>query len=279
MSWRGLLSGVALLALGGCSAIQIGYRNADTWIRWQANSYFDFEGPQVEELDGRIAALLAWHRGKALPQYAKLLEDIAVRIGRPATREDLVWGYDAVRVQVREALRAAGTEAGPLLDRLEPRQVAHFERRLAEDNRKFARDFLDGTPERKRERRLKRNIERLEDWLGSLSDAQVERVKRYNESIPLTEELRDRDRKRRQAELVAMLRAKEATKRLAAWTENWDSGRAPEYAGAAQKQLAAYFDLLLDLDKTLTPAQREHAARRLRGYAEDATKLSKAADR
>jgi hypothetical protein len=285
VSWRRLLPaararllpGLVALLLAGCSAVQLGYRNADTWMRWQANGYFDFEGVQAEELDRRIAALFAWHRVRALPLYAKMLEESAVRAGRPASRDDLVWGYDAARTHVREALRAAAVEAAPLLDRLEPRQIAHFERKLADDNRKFARDFLEGTRERKLERRLKRNIERLEDWLGSLSDAQVERVKRYNESVPLTEEMRDRDRKRRQAELLAMLRAKAAVKRLPDWTENWDAGRAPDYAAAFERQRAAYFDLLLDLEKTLSPAQREHLVKRLRSIAEDALALSGAA--
>jgi hypothetical protein len=276
VSWRRLLPGVLAVLLTGCSAVQLGYRNADTWLRWQANGYFDFEGAHAEELDRRIATLFAWHRTRELPKYAKLLDEIAVRVGRPPSREDLVWGYDAARSHLRVALRAAAVEAAPLLDALEPRQFAHFEQKLAEGNRKFARDFVEGTRERKLERRLKRNIERLEDWLGSLSDAQVERVKRYNESVPLTEEMRDRDRKRRQAELLTMLRAKQAAKRLPDWTQNWDSGRAPDYAEASRRQLAAYFDLLHDLNLSLTPAQREHLVKRLRGLAEDATALSAA---
>ena len=275
MILRRLFLAALLALLAGCSAIQLGYRNADTFARWQANSYFGFEGAAAEELDRRIAAFFAWHRAKALPQYARLADEAATRGARPLSREDLVWGYDAIRGQVREGLRAAATEAAPLLDRLTAEQLAHLERRLAEENRKFAKDNLAGSPEDRRKRRLKRNIERLEDWVGTLSDAQVERVRQYNDRAPSTESLRDRDRKRRQGEFVAMLRAREATRRLPEWAAEWDAGREAAYAEAAKAQIALYLDMLLDIDKSLSPAQREHFVRHLKGYAEDFAALAR----
>lgn len=269
MSWRRIAAALLAVLLAGCSAVQLGYRNADTFLRWQANAYLDFEGELSEELDRRIAALLDWHRAAALPQYVRLLDDAAARSVRGLTREDLVWGYDAARGQLRESLRAAAREAAPLLDRLSAEQIAHLERRFAEDNRKFAKDFLAGTPEDRRKRRLKRNIDRLEDWVGTLSEAQVERVRAYTERAPLADAMRDRDRRRRQAEFVAMLRAKEAGRRLADWASEWDRGRDPQYAAAAKAQVAEYFSLVEDLDRSLSAAQREHLVRHVRGYAED----------
>jgi hypothetical protein len=278
VNWRRLAATLALFLVTGCSTVQFGYRNADTILRFQANSYLDFEGAQSEELDVRIAAFLAWHRASALPQYTKLLDEAAARTARRLTREDLVWGYDSARAQLRESLRAAATEAAPLLDRLPAEKLAHLEQRLAEDNRKFAREHLAGTPDDRRRRRLKRNLERLEDWLGGLSDAQAERVRQYSNAAPLTEDMRDRDRKRRQSELVALLRAKQASARLADWSEHWERERAPAYAAATREQLAGYFDLLLDLDKSMTPAQRAHAVGRLRSYAEDFRALGRATE-
>ncbi len=51
---------------------------------------------------------------------------------------------------------------------------------------------------------LRRNLERLEDWVGTLTDAQVERV-------PLEDELRDR--RRLQGELLAGPSAVQSTSR------------------------------------------------------------------
>jgi hypothetical protein len=51
--------------------------------------------------------------------------------------------------------------------RCEPRYAKHWarppEKRLAEDNRKFAKERIQGTMEERHQRRVKRNVERLED--------------------------------------------------------------------------------------------------------------------
>ena len=140
-----LLAALALALLSGCSATRLAYNNADVFLRWQANHYLDFQGDQSEELDRSLAAFLAWHRASALPQYARLADEAAVRVLRGIKPEDLDWSYDAVRAQVREALGAAAGEAAALLDRLNPGQIGHLEQRLAADNREFAKEQIHGT--------------------------------------------------------------------------------------------------------------------------------------
>ena len=260
----------ALLVLGllqGCSVTRVAYDNADLFLRWQANHYFDLQGEQSEELDRSLAAFLAWHRAKALPQYARLGEEAAARMLRGLKREDLEWSYDAVRAQVGEALGVAAGDVGGLLDRLSPGQIGHLEMRLAEDNRKFAKERVQGTMEERHQRRVKRNLERLEEWFGPFSEAQVARVRLYSNRAPFSAELQERDRRRRQGELVAMLRAREARQRLAQWAQAWDAGREPAYEQAARATRAEYMDMLLDLDRTLSAEQRQHAAGRLKRFS------------
>jgi len=258
-----------LVLLAGCSAIEFAYNNADTWLRWQAGSYFDLSDAQAEEFNARLAAFLAWHRAQALPQYARLADEAGARLARGATQADLVWGYDAIRQQSREGLRRAGAGLGDFLDRVSPAQIEHLERRFTEDNRKFAREALEGAPEERRSRRLKRMLHALEDWLGELSDAQRERVRQYNDGAPLNGELRDRERRRRQAELLTMLRAKESGRRLADWAAEWERGREPALAAANRAFMDGMFAMLAELERTLSARQRQIAIARMREYARD----------
>ena len=256
-----------MLLLSGCSVTRLAYDNADVYLRWQADHYFDLQGEQAEELDRRLVVFLAWHRAMALPQYTRLADEAAARAQRGIKPEDLEWSYDAVQAQIREALGAAAAEAAGLLDRLDPGQIDHLEQRLAEVNRDFAKEQIHGTMEERHKRRVKRNVERLEEWFGPLSETQIERVQRYSARAPFSAELRDRDRKRRQAEFVAMLRAREAKPRLAKWAQEWEGGRAPAYAEAARATRTEYVGLLLDLDRTLAAEQRAHLVKRLKRYA------------
>jgi hypothetical protein len=158
---------------------------------------------------------------------------------------------------------------GDFLDRLSPAQLEHLELRLQEDNRKYAREWLEGTPAARRSRRLKRTVRAMEDWLGELSDAQRERVRQFNEGAPLNGELRDRERRRRQAELLAILRARDSARHLADWAAQWDRGGEPAFAAANRAYLDGLFAMLADVERTLSPRQRETAIARLRKHARE----------
>jgi hypothetical protein len=271
------LAAVLLLALAaGCSALGFAYDNADTWLRWQSGRYLDLDSGQTSELDARVDAFLAWHRAEALPQYARLAGEAVSRLERGASRGDLVWGYDAIREQSRAGLRRAGAELGDFLDRLTPAQIAHLEERFTQENRKYAERWLAGTPAQRRERRYGRIVEALAGWLGELNDAQRERIRQYSEGAPLDAEGRDRDRRRRQAELLAMLRAGASARRVGDWAAHWERGRDPGYAAASRAAMQDFIGLLADLERTLSPVQRQHAVRRLRGYARDFLVLAEA---
>jgi len=261
-----LIAALVLVLLAGCSATRFAYNNADFYLRWQAGRYLDLRREQSELLDVRIAAFMAWHRAEAMPIYARLAAETAVRFADGLSREDLDWGYDSILMQVRQSVRTAAEEFAPLLDRLSPEQIAHLGERLTDDNRKFADEHLPGTLAERKARRLRRNLERLEDWLGTLSDAQIERVRQYAERAPLVDERRVVERRRRQGELLEMLRRREAERRLADWAVNWDRERDPTYQTALRAQREEYFRLLLDLDTTLDAEQRRWALARLEGY-------------
>lgn len=274
---RRVLLIATVLIVSGCSATQLMYENAGTLIRWRATSYLDVHGEQSRQLDARIAAFLAWHRAAALPQYPAIAEEAGNRLARGLSRDDLEWAWTRGRAQLGESLRHAATQVAPLLDQLDAAQLTHLEQRIAEDNRKFAEENLAGSAAKRRAERAKRNVKRLQEWFGTLSAEQRERVRAYSERAPLTEALRDADRRRRQAELVALLRKREATKRLADWAEGWDRGRAPEYEAASRAQRVAFFELLLEIDRLLTPEQRTEAVTRLREFARDFSALAQAA--
>jgi hypothetical protein len=271
----GLLAALAAgVVLSGCNAMRLAYDNADTYLRWRAGSYFDLQGDAGDELDERIDAFFDWHRAKALPNYARISEEAAKRLGDGLSPDDLVWGYDALMAQARESLRTAATQVAPFLDRMSAEQITHFERRLAEDNRKFARENLKGSEGERRARRAKQMKDRLEEWVGRLTQAQIERVKQYAERTPLTAEFRDRDRKRLQAEILDMIRKQEAGKRLPDLAANWQAGRDPAFTAMNEDWRKELYALLLDLDRMLTPAQRAKAVANFRRYAEDFAVLS-----
>jgi hypothetical protein len=265
---------LVVIFLNGCSAFRLAYDNADAYLRWRAGNYLDVHGEAADDLHERIDGFLAWHRATALPDYARLTDEAARRLGDGLSREDVVWGYDSVRMHARRSLREAAERIAPLLDRLSEEQVKHMESRLGEDNRRFARENLRGSENERRKRRAERMMDRLEDWVGSLSEAQVKRVREYSERAPLTVELRDQDRKRVQGEFLAIVRAREAARRLPALADNWERGRDPAFTQANAAWREELYAMLLDIDRSLTPEQRARAQANFRRYSEDFAMLA-----
>jgi len=273
---RWICTFLLLLTLPGCSTVRVVYDNADTYLRWRATHYLDIDGAMADELEERIAAFMAWHRAQALPKYAQILDEAAQRFDRHLAPADLNWGYDSVMTQAKESLRMAAVQGAPLLDRLDAKQIANLERRLADDNRRFARENLRGDERERRKRRTERTAERVEDWVGRLTKAQVERVAQYAERAPLLDDFRDRDHKRLQAEFLAIVRAHDAKKRLTEFAVTWDRGRDPAYVAALEASRKEFYAMLLDLERSLTPEQRKRALGELHRYADEFRKLSRA---
>ena len=270
---RAIAALVLVCLLSGCSMVRLAYENADSYLRWRALNYLDVHGEQAEELDAAIDAFHDWHRKQALPQYARLAGEAALRVGDGVAPEDLVWGYDSLIAQTRIGLREAAQRIAPLLGRLDAQQIAHIESRLAEENRRFAKEFLRGSESARRVRRTERIVKRLEDWVGRLSEAQVQRVRQYSERVPLLAEMRLRDHQRAQKAGLELLRQHEI-EALPEFVAYWDRGRDPAYAAAIEDSRRELFALLLDLDRTLSPEQRARALANLRRYAADFQLLS-----
>ena len=266
---RAALFVVLAALLYGCSTVRFAYENADAYLRWKVATYLDLEGEDAERLDDLIDELHEWHRRNALPKYVTLAHEASRRIAGGLSREDVVWGYDSARMQARESLRKAGELAAPLLDRLTPEQLAHVERRLAEENRKFYRENLRGSERERRKKRARMVQDRLEDWVGSLTREQVKTVREYAERAPMADELRERDRKRLQQDVIAIIRARQAGAKLPERLANWERGREPAYVAALDAWREQYFTMLLDVDRSLTPEQRGRVTANLRRYAEE----------
>ena len=72
---RGLSWCLIVLTLSSCSATQFIYNRVDILVRWYLDDYVSLDREQQARFDGRLEALLDWHRREELPAYVVLLDD------------------------------------------------------------------------------------------------------------------------------------------------------------------------------------------------------------
>jgi len=267
-------------ALGGCgSLVRIAYNNGDFALRMMVYEYFDLQGEQQEVFKFQLERFHEWHRREELPVYAGTFQSAADRLARGLTREDVLWGVAAVRDRYRSVVAQAADEGAPVIARLGPDNYAALEKKFADNNQKFAKEYLAGDQAKRDRARVKWLEERFEFFMGDLTDAQRELVARFVQTQPRMSEVRLNDRKRRQQEFVQLAKAErsspELAERLRGYFLNWERDRGPEHARLAREWEDRLVQLALEIDRTMSPDQRQRAVERFAGLAEDCRVLAR----
>ena len=278
-----LLAGLALSACGvltkmAYSNVAFAYNQFPPMLTWMIDGYVDMSGEQKEWMRDRVARIMEWHRSHELPEYRRFLERVLVETSEPYTVPEVAQAYAELRKHYRAAVEQVLPDAADFLLRLDAAQVAQMEEKFADDNRKFVKESLKGTPDQRRERRVKQFVGHLDGWLGSVTDAQRDIVEGYYADIPDLVEERLADRKVRHSETLALVRSKPTREQMIAGLRKLmvdsDSWRRPEYLKKLGDRDQRFFELLSKVSATLSPGQRSHLQERIRGYMKDLGKLS-----
>lgn len=275
---RALLALVCVAALGSCSqATRIAYSNATTLAVWTIDDWFDLREGQRDWLKARLNRFFAWHRANELPAYERLLLDAAGQAGTRVTEDGVRRIYGDVRQLMTRAVEHALPDMAEFLLQTQPEQVAHLEKKYAEENAKALKQAgRQSTPERQ-EIRAKRFIERIEDWTGKLTAPQRELIRARLAVLPdITDEWLA-DRRQRQADTLAIMRNRpareEAIKALRRVLLESDSWRKPDYAAKVKARDEQTIAMIVALDATLSAEQRLKLRKKIAGYAADVAYL------
>jgi uncharacterized protein DUF6279 len=254
------------------------YDNADTALRFMASSYLELDPVQAEDMRQRIVQFHEWHRRNELPAYAALMRNASERAARGITAEDVAWGFASVRARYRNFAVKAVEDASPVLVTLSPDQIAALERKFADNNEKFQRDFLPGDNAERRRAQGGRMLERFREFAGDLTPDQEARIELFALAHQKHVALRFEDRQQLQRELVTAIRAHHDARDLAATLAEIFSKPERRRTEAFIRNDRAWEDdlgqLIVELDRTLSTRQRAHVVRRLSDYASDFAALA-----
>ncbi len=277
-----------VLALGGCGMLRLAYDQAPTLLYWWIDGYADVSGEQTPKLREGIDRWFAWHRRTQLPDYAALLARAQREVLEPTTAAAAcAWQAD-----IERRLELAATEAVPaaaeLMLSLSPEQLLHIERRMAKGLAEARADFLQVDLTERKALSLKRSVDRFETLYGRLDSAQRERLATALASSPFDperwlaeRELRQRDMLRTLATVSALGRAggdREAARQQAqaaarSITERMTQSPRADYRAYQQRLRQDNCQLAASLHNATTPAQRQAARAKLKGWETDVRAL------
>jgi len=273
---------IAMLGLTACGSIKLAYNYAPSLLQYQLDSYLDLTDDQEALLTEELVAFQAWHRERALPEYAATLRDWASKLDEPHTftvpeilGKQKMFEEDLLVIGQRSALHLA-----PLVLTLTPEQRKQLSDEFEASNEEYAEENL-GDSSQSLEERKERFVERYERWLGTLTDNQSQTIDDWLATQPDTATLWGRERIARQQALLDILAqaqdspsAEQAAVALHDYFQSLSRYRVTALQAQREPRLMALAELTVSLLNQMTDRQRRFLQETLRDYANDFEDLS-----
>lgn len=268
----------ACAVLAACSSVRLAYNNVPTFGTWWLNGYLDFDDQQSARLREDLNSLQQWHRSTQLPGMASLLQRGQALAAQPQVQADQVCGLVE---DVQRQLADIGTHSEPgaaqLAVSLTPAQLQHLEARYAKSNREFAKDWLEPSPGKVHDKRYDTALDRAEHVYGRLSAEQRALVRQQVDRSSFDAQLLQSERLRRQQDTLQTLQGLAGGQATPAQAERALRGLFARYRQSPRAEFRSYAQRQVDegcaavalLHDSTTPAQREHAVKRLQDYERD----------
>lgn len=260
------------------SNVAFAYSNAAPALAWMVGDYVEMSDGQKGFVRDRLLRAFAWHRTRELPEYRRFFERVALQAQDGFTVDEVRAAHHELRGYYHRTLERLLPDLADFLLQLDPEQLAQLERKLDKDNAKIVRESVEGTPAERGARRVKRYLENIGEFTGSLSEEQRKLVAAHASAAADFTDERLADRRYRQAEVLALMRAgptRERTiaelRRLLIETESWRSADYLEKLRARDEKL---FEMVAALSATLDQEQRAHLQKRLHGFVRDIAELT-----
>jgi hypothetical protein len=270
----------AVFLLGSLAACgtQFVYNLLGWLTHYYLSSQVSLDGPQSSELRANLREFFVWHRRTELPRYASFLERFAGAAERPLVREQLESGSGEIESFVRASITHGAPDAARWLNGLRAEQVdelfANFEKKEQESRA----EHCGIEPSRRREKSVERFIENVEDWTGRLRRSQRElvaaRLARTTGDPCLDLSAQERSRIEFRALVDRHRGQPDFADRIASFLTRPEDRWEPAYAKAYAANRAIIFDLMADLDHTMSAEQRRRAISRLRDFARNLRRLA-----
>jgi hypothetical protein len=275
-----LISLLTLLLITACGPRWY-YHQLDWMIPWYVDDYLALDSAQRSVLENRLARQLDWHCRTQLPGYAAFLRSVGQEFEAPGqtdTRKQFAQHLGTLTQYWKDLMARIGPDVADILITASDDQIDELFRNIEKDNLERQRIYVD-PPEREiLQNRTDRMVERLERWIGTLTDTQNDAVQQWSQDMGATTDQWLANRRRTQQAFRKLM----ATRRIdSAFKEKFTTllvspevVRTKAYQAQLDRNIAHMLNLLTEIEQTLTEAQRSHLLAYLESLAEDFDRLA-----
>ena len=274
---------LTLVALQACSTIKLGYNSAPGLGYWWLDGYLDVNELQSVRLREDLDQLQQWHRNSELPQYADLLQRAqGLMAGTAVTPVQACAFVAEAQQQIDDMLARAEPAAVQLVLSMTPTQLEVLEAKYTKSNAEFRKQWLRPSADEMRKKRFEKALDRAESIYGRLDDSQRAMLRQQVDTSSFDPQFTNTERLRRQQDTVQTLSRvlgrnntpEKTAQALRGLAERYRRSPVPQYLAYQQRQIDEGCQGFAAAHNAATPAQRDHAVKRLKAYERDLRDLA-----
>lgn len=266
-----------VLVLQACSVVKLAYNQAPELLYWRFDSYIDFTDAQAPRAREELAKFAQWHRSTQLPEYITFLQKAQQTVAGPADAPQVCTLFEQARSKVAAMTQQLEPAVVWLASNVSPEQLLHLERKYAKTNAEWRQEWLDASPQAVQKKRYEFFVKRAELVYDSLQDTQKTALQAslaqagFDAQMTYAERLRNQQDqlqtlRRIAQEKLAYPQAQEVLREYLARSLNSPNPQYRRYQEQAIAQSCATFAVI---QNAASPALRQQAVARLKGYEDD----------
>lgn len=264
-----------ILVLSGCSTKFV-YKNLDWLTYWYLDDYVDLTQNQKEVFDSYLKDWLDWHRREELPRYVVKLEGIKAEVVNDQVDiERLLSHRDDVQTHWQSMRERIVPDIVSMAPMLESKQIASLFDALEERNLEDQNDLEEHSqkPMESGDRWIKRSVDRLENWVGQLTDDQQQVFEELSERYRPNREHWIDYRRVYQEQLEALFEAPDRggafQSELTELLLNPEQFRSDTLKSNIEANTATWIESLSKINALLTDKQRDRLVREIDDQIKD----------
>lgn len=263
--------------LQACSTVKLAYNQAPQLAYWQINSYLGLSDAQAERVRSELGDLHQWHRDTMLPRHAELLQKVQQQLPSDITGDQACRTYADVRAQIDRVIDELQPKLAVVAAQLTDAQIRNLEKKQADSNADWRKEWVSVTPEKLAEQRYKQLLSRAEGFYGTLEAPQKQALRQFVAQSSFDAQRTYVERLRRQKDLVQVLRevsaqpanAERNSELLRGYLERFNASPDADYQRYARKLVDEGCAGFARVHNVMTAAQRAKAVQSVAGYAQD----------
>jgi hemerythrin-like domain-containing protein len=243
------------------------YKQLDWILAGMVEDYVTPSETQETEIDARIAALLKWHQFTQLNRYVADLKQLQQYTSRGFDAQSVDDMFQRFMRSWQAIKQRIAPEMADMFLTLSATQQTQLFENLSEKNQELDEDFKEYTQQQRYQRAGEKLIEKVEDWLGELTDEQKAMLRSWPPKFKSLHAERMAFRVKWQAALKALLQkpmpADEKRQLLIDLIESPEVYRSAEHKQNLADNIELAKRLILEFDKTLSKPQRDFLIERI----------------